>query len=102
MMFLLGRHAMLGHEPPINPRSITTTRRPCSAKVHAMYLPASPPPRTRFSIFSVGSLWFIASDWSECSTGFDLPVTRVLDVGQRTWLRAAQAFQVAPDASIIS
>jgi hypothetical protein len=28
MTFLLGRQAMLGHEPPISPRSITAVRRP--------------------------------------------------------------------------
>ena len=51
--FLLGRQAMFGHEPPIKARSITTTGRPCCAKSQARYLPASPPPRTTFSMCTV-------------------------------------------------
>ena len=50
--FLLGRQAMLGHEPPISARSTTTVGRPFPASSQAMYLPASPPPRTTFSICS--------------------------------------------------
>src|SRR5258708_26140639 len=42
--FLLGRQAMLGHEPPISARSTTATRCPPRASSQAMYLPASPPP----------------------------------------------------------
>ena len=48
--FLLGRQAMFGHDPPIKARSITTTGRPCCARSQARYLPASPPPRTTFSM----------------------------------------------------
>src|SRR5712671_3377986 len=48
IMFLLGRQAMLGHEPPINPRSTTATRCPDRASSQAIYLPASPPPKTTF------------------------------------------------------
>src|SRR3954451_18800211 len=44
---------MFGHDPPIKARSITTTGRPCWASSHARYLPASPPPRTTFSICTV-------------------------------------------------
>ena len=43
----------VGHEPPIKPRSITTTGRPCCARSQARYLPASPPPRTAFSMCMV-------------------------------------------------
>src|SRR6187401_1205707 len=53
MTFLLGRQAMFGHDPPTSARSITTTARPCWARSHAMYLPASPPPRTTFSMCTV-------------------------------------------------
>jgi hypothetical protein len=49
MMFLLGRHATLGHEPPIICRSITTVLAPALANVQARYLPASPLPTIRFS-----------------------------------------------------
>src|SRR5579872_4153304 len=45
MMFLLGRQAILGQEPPINLRSTTAVRSPVLASVQAVYLPASPLPR---------------------------------------------------------
>src|SRR5215510_6070152 len=48
-MFLLGRQAMLGQEPPIYFRSITAAFIPCLASVQARNLPASPLPRTRRS-----------------------------------------------------
>src|SRR6188508_2214881 len=51
--FLLGRQAMFGQDPPTSARSITTTARPCWARCHAMYLPASPPPRTTFSMCTI-------------------------------------------------
>src|ERR1700674_3670966 len=45
MMFLLGRHAILGQEPPIYLRSTTATRLPSPAKVHAAMVDPVPPPR---------------------------------------------------------
>src|ERR1700758_2108860 len=54
IMFLLGRQAMFGQDPPIYFRSTTTARIPFLAWVQATYLPASPPPRTTTSYFSVG------------------------------------------------
>src|SRR5580704_9259942 len=45
MMFLLGRQAMLGHDPPIYLRSITATRLPSLAKVHAARVEPVPSPR---------------------------------------------------------
>src|SRR5260370_35990267 len=45
MTFLLGRHAMFGHEPPTYLRSITATRCPLLAKVHAATVPPVPLPR---------------------------------------------------------
>ena len=45
MTFLLGRQAMFGHEPPTYLRSITATRCPLLAKVHAASVPPVPPPR---------------------------------------------------------
>src|SRR5215469_11635306 len=50
-MFLLGRQAILGHDPPMYLRSITAVLLPCLASVHAMYLPPSPLPRTTTSYF---------------------------------------------------
>src|SRR5438445_11366932 len=44
-MFLLGRHAILGQEPPIYLRSTTATRLPSPAKVHAAMVEPVPPPR---------------------------------------------------------
>src|ERR1700761_905303 len=55
MMFLLGRHAMFGHDPPMYLRSIAATRLPSPAKVHAAIVDPVPPPRisrSKSSIFA--------------------------------------------------
>src|ERR1700730_19064297 len=44
-MFLLGRHAILGQEPPIYLRSTTATRLLSPANVHAARVEPVPPPR---------------------------------------------------------
>src|SRR5215468_810550 len=44
-MFLLGRQAMFGHDPPTYLRSIAATRFPCPAKVQAAIVDPVPPPR---------------------------------------------------------
>src|ERR1700758_1948890 len=44
-MFLLGRHAILGQEPPTYLRSRTATRLPSPANVHAATVEPVPPPR---------------------------------------------------------
>src|SRR5689334_23345169 len=54
MMFLLGIHAMFGHDPPMYLRSITATRCPCPARVQAANFPPAPLPRTTRS-YSSGS-----------------------------------------------
>src|SRR5436853_3876243 len=45
MMFLLGRHTMFGHDLPIYLRSMTATRFPSPANVHAAIVDPVPPPR---------------------------------------------------------
>src|SRR2546423_15562426 len=45
IMFLLGKHAMFGHAPPMYLRSTTATRLPSPAKVHAAMVEPVPPPR---------------------------------------------------------
>src|SRR5207302_380447 len=45
MIFLLGRQAMLGQEPPTYFRSMTATFIPFLASVHERSLPAAPLPR---------------------------------------------------------
>src|SRR5205809_6215984 len=45
MMFLLGKHAMFGHDPPMYLRSTTATCFPSPAKVHAAMVEPVPPPR---------------------------------------------------------
>src|SRR2546429_3807817 len=45
MMFLLGKHAMFGHDPPMYLRSTTATCFPSPAKVHAAVVEPVPPPR---------------------------------------------------------
>src|SRR6266850_8035978 len=52
MMFLLGKHAMFGHDPPMYSRSTTATRFPSPAKVHAAMVEPVPPPRITRSISS--------------------------------------------------
>src|SRR5262244_1011970 len=44
-MFLLGRHAIFGHDPPIYLRSMTATRFPSLAHVQAAMVEPVPPPR---------------------------------------------------------
>src|SRR5438445_5973732 len=45
MMFLLGKHAMFGHDPPTYLRSMIATCFPSPAKVHAAMVEPVPPPR---------------------------------------------------------
>src|SRR5215471_15810496 len=45
IMFLLGRQAMFGHEPPMYFRSTTATRFPSAANVQAATVEPVPPPR---------------------------------------------------------
>src|ERR1700757_2370416 len=61
-MFLLGRQAMFGHEPPTYLRSIAATRCPCLAKVHAAIVDPVPPPRITRS-YSSGSIFL--ESWAE-------------------------------------
>src|SRR5438132_3091560 len=62
MMFLLGKHAMFGHEPPMYLRSTTATCFPSPAKVHAAMVEPVPPPRiTR----SNSSGCVLLRDWSD-------------------------------------
>src|SRR5438132_14096002 len=63
MIFLLGRHAMFGHDPPTYLRSMTATRCPRPAKVHAATVDAVPPPRITRSN---------SSDWVFLSTCVDM------------------------------
>src|SRR6266576_2874518 len=44
MMFLLGKQAMFGHDPPMYLRSTTATRFPSPANVHAATVEPVPPP----------------------------------------------------------
>src|SRR4051812_32977262 len=61
MIFLLGRHAMFGHEPPMYFRSIEAVRLPSRANVQAISFPPVPLPNTRTSYFSGSLLAMIAS-----------------------------------------
>src|ERR1700747_2818952 len=44
-MFLLGRQAIFGQDPPMYFRSISATRCPCAANVQAAMVEPVPPPR---------------------------------------------------------
>src|SRR3989442_11533315 len=55
MIFLLGRQAMLGHEPPTYFRSMTAVFIPFFASVQEINLPAAPLPSTRRA-YSSGSM----------------------------------------------
>src|SRR6266576_2259416 len=56
-MFLLGRHAILGQEPPIYLRSTTATRLSSPANVHAATVEPVPPPRITRSNSRRERLW---------------------------------------------
>jgi hypothetical protein len=60
MMFLLGKQAMFGHDPPMYLRSITATRCPLPAKVHAAIVDPVPPPKITRSNSS-GSLFLLGN-----------------------------------------
>src|SRR5262249_52940863 len=60
MMFLLGRQAMFGQDPPIYLRSITATRFPSPANVHAATVETVPPPRMTKSNSSGCIFWLSA------------------------------------------
>src|SRR5215470_16746425 len=60
MMFLLGRHAIFGHDPPIYLRSMTATRLPSAAKVQAAIVEPVPPPRITTSNSSGCGFLYIA------------------------------------------
>src|SRR6516162_1126274 len=57
-MFLLGRQAMLWHEPPMYLRSIKATRFPCPAVVHAATFAPVPLPSTSRSYSSVFAVMY--------------------------------------------
>jgi hypothetical protein len=54
--FLLGKHAIFGHDPPIYFRSTTAVRWPACAIVHVRCFPASPLPITRISKRSISGI----------------------------------------------
>ena len=69
MMFLLGRHAIFGHDPPIYLRSTTATRLPSPANVHAATVEPVPPPRiTRSNSSGCDFLRTGRMEWSRCSS----------------------------------
>jgi len=55
MMFLLGKHAMFGHDPPMYLRSTTATCFPSPAKVHAAMVEPVPPRESRDQILPAAS-----------------------------------------------
>src|SRR6185437_1622451 len=70
MMFLLGKQAIFGHDPPMYLRSISATRCPWPAKVQAAMVDPVPPPRMTRSnssgcvlsiLFFVGFMRFFLS-----------------------------------------
>src|ERR1700751_3799769 len=73
MMFLLGRHAMFGHDPPMYLRSIAATRLPSAAKVHAAIVDPVPPPRISTSKSSIFASFDTRAD--EVSFEFFIPVS---------------------------
>ncbi|AXC16223.1 hypothetical protein ACPOL_7023 (plasmid) [Acidisarcina polymorpha] len=66
-MFLLGRQAMLGQEPPTYRLSMSATLFPSAPKDQLRYFPASPLPRTRAS--NTSTVWCVLSGivtpWSQ-------------------------------------
>src|SRR5215470_5536062 len=68
IMFLLGRQAMFGQDPPMYLRSMTATRFPCPANVQAAMVEPVPPPRITRSNSS-GCLFLTWAD-GEVSVAF--------------------------------
>src|SRR6185437_16620660 len=63
MMFLLGRHAILGQEPPIYLRSTTATRFPSPANVHAASVEPVPHRVSAGQILRAANCWRLV--WTE-------------------------------------
>src|SRR5215472_18241320 len=80
MMFLLGRHAMLGRDPPMYLRSTTATRFPSPANVQAAIVEPVPPPRITKSNSS-GCAFLTAAAFCEL-------VIRILPSGPIRYYRA--------------
>src|SRR5262249_8306769 len=88
MMFLLGRQAMLWHDPPMYLRSTRATRFPCCAVVHAATFDPVPLPRTTRS-YSSGSVFFRDFCERTVSVSIDfLPFERGVSVSVG-WLTSA-------------
>src|SRR5262249_41641019 len=68
--FLLGRQLMFGHDPPIQRRSTTATRRPERARCQASFLPPSPLPSTTSS-YGCGSDMCISLNGDRPAPGAD-------------------------------
>src|SRR5919197_3275846 len=62
MMFVLGKHAMFGHDPPMYLRSMTATCCPCPANVQAAMVDPVPPSRITRSNASGGVCF---STWAD-------------------------------------
>src|ERR1700674_4687284 len=78
MMFLLGKHAMFGHDPPMYLRSITATRFPSPAKVHAAIVDPVAPPRISSSTFSTCGCLDIWTDEAFCVLFMLIPSRKLL------------------------
>src|SRR5262249_17297346 len=83
MMFLLGRHAIFGHDPPMYLRSITATRFPSAANVQAARVEPVPPPRITRSNSS-GGVFLMA--WTD--EVFSVVFMRSPFLSDRVWLLA--------------
>src|ERR1700723_4200711 len=79
MMFLLGRQAILGHDPPMYLRSITATRCPFPARVQAAIVDPVPPPRITRSKSS-GPVFFGDCAAEEFSVVFMASLIRIVNV----------------------
>src|SRR5882672_5433926 len=91
-MFLLGRHAILGQEPPIYLRSTTATRLPSLANVHAATVDPVPPPRITRSnssgcdflrTWADGEVSVCSCDFSFLSDTLTLDLHRFDEIGGR-------------------
>src|SRR6266550_2191756 len=102
MIFLLGRQAMLGQEPPTYFRSMTATFIPFLASVHERSLPAVPLPRMSRSYSSaliVDAALPLVASLSKCCV-VSMPFScLVIRTEHHSWRAAASPMPEVPQVT---
>src|SRR5687767_10534713 len=90
MMFLLGRHATFGHEPPTILRSTIAVRWPAFDSVQARYFPASPLPTTTRSYRLLSDMCHLITDRPARITRSTGGLRAVLELRERSAVPQAE------------